>query len=425
MPPVQSPHNPTPSQQAQEAEAVARQAAGAEPQLAGALDVIEDGAPADPGAPARTPVPEAEQRPAPPVKSAFDSKRADIVARFRTSRTDDADDARDDISDFARSGMPPEFEPPAPVVEPEPEPAAAPEPEPAARPQMVKVKVHGVEKEVPLEEALGKAQIAYASENILDEVKALKRELGDALRGNQQPPRGQADQTQVRPNGAQTTEGQPSTEPAAGDPNTTEDPLVKLIETLQFGDPNEARELLQQTIAVEATRAVTANMQTARLRDESARSQKVLVDFLARYPEIANDPKARAVIEYNVYEQQLADFKALGIDPNQFKTAHGGPPTPGDIAQAHLWYRGEGYRVQTPTEMTEKALKEYEDGDQATRTHGRYGKSGTTSRPNSRTSRPPAGRPATTQPNRSPQGRRRTDPRSTAGQVVDRRRHGG
>lgn len=366
MPPVvNTPHTPTPRQQQQEAEGDARAAAGADPQLAGATEVIDDGTPgADPAAQPRAPAaaPDGTQRPAPSVRSEYDTKRADIVARFRTSRTTEAEEARDEITDFARSGMPPEFEPPAPVAVEEPEPAdQAPAAAPAA-PQTVRVKVRGVETDLPLDEVIAKAQIALAADNYLDEAKGKLNEVNTLLRETRDkgPRAAQPDQHQARPNSAQTTETQsPAADGAPADPNTTDDPLTKLIETLQFGDPIEARALLQNTIAAEATKAVSTQLQADRLRDEGARSSKVLADFLGQHADIAADPMARAAVEYKVYELQVADLKALGVDPAQIQTATGAPPTPADIAMAHRWYRANGFAVKSPKDMLETATSDF------------------------------------------------------------------
>lgn len=354
-----------PSKADQEAEATARQAAGTNPgEGADALVTIEDGPALDPGAaPAAQSTEPEPQRAAPPVKSKFDDKRNDIVARFRSDRGLEADGNRDEISDFARSGMPPEFEPPAPVAEAEPEPAAdpaAPDPipdNPAAAPQKYKVKVRGQEQELTLEELTAKAQIALAADTYLDEAKtrlnevdALFRETRNkATRASQEP------QHPAAPNGTQSTE-QPST--AAGDPQHPEDKMAKLVETMQFGDPEEAKTRLQDTIAGQVSEAVQSTLQRQRFQDEGARTAKVLKDFQDQHPDIAKDSKARAVIEADVVEQQLADIVALGIDPAKLRP-DGLSPTSTDIANAHRWYRNQGFKVRPPQELLETGMKNY------------------------------------------------------------------
>ena len=357
----------TPSKEAQAAEGAARAESGntipaGETALATATigDVAPpDGARAAPAAPAA----EGEARPAPPVRSLNDEKRAAITARFRTDRTVEAEGDGDDISSFTRSaGLPPEFAESHPVValpEPEPEPQPEPEPgaEPAPGPQMVTVKVHGKEIQIPIEEAIAKAQIALASENILDEAKTKARELDAILadarnRAAMRPAPDGANQTvqhQAQPGSPQPPTVQPD----------QEDPFKKLIETIQFGDPDEAKQLFQQTIGATAQQIVHGQLLESRFKDEGARAAKVLKDFETAHPEIATDRKARAAIESDILDQQEGDLRNIGIDPARIR-ADGLPPTPGDIADAHRYFRVEqGLSLSTPQQMLEKAATNY------------------------------------------------------------------
>lgn len=352
-----------PTHQEQVAEARARADAGIDPAMtAEAVNVTDDGPRGDPGT--NQPAPRVDaapipQRPLAPAKSEFDQRRDDIVARFRASRDEaPADEADDIISDLAASGMQPELEP-----EPGPELAAEPEPEPAAPPappKTFKLKVNGQERELSEEDLIAKAQIALASEGILDEVKALKRQYTELNQGvtRTTPP----NPNQVRQNPAQTTEQQ---DPIDGDPAppNQEDRLTKLIEAIQFGaDPAETRALLQDTIADmskdTANTVVTQVLAQQRLKDEGARTAKVLQDFKEKHSDIANDPLADAVIQTKLYQLQVEDLKALGVDPSQLQTPSG-VVTPADVAMAHRWYRSEGFAVRAPQEMLETATADF------------------------------------------------------------------
>lgn len=369
---VQSQHTPTPRQQVQDTEAAARAASGIEPGVdAAALEVIDDAARGDGSQPTRTqPAAEPAVREPPPTRGQFDNKRAEIVARFRSGRTTEIEEARDDITDFARSGMPPEFEPPAPAPEVNDAAPAPPAPAATAAPQKVKLKVRGVDQELPLDEVIKNAQIALAADSYLDEAKARLKSV-ETLESEARTRAQRTGQPGVHPAGTQQNgphpaaaadDAHPETQPAASDdPQHPDDQLTKLIETLQFGDPAEAKQLLQKVIVETAANAAEQVNQRARLRDEGARSQATLVEYLGKHPDIASDPRARAVIEHNVYELQLADFKELGIDSTQFRTAHGGPPTAGDIAQAHQWYRANGFNVSRPGDLLQKAVTDYQD----------------------------------------------------------------
>lgn len=352
---------PTPSKADQAAEGAAREAAGVTPgEAAHALDVLDADTGGDIAQPqAREAAPGEPQRQAPPVKAPFDARRDAIVARFRDDRTTAASEEAEDISEFARSGMPPEFAVPnAPVInEQQPEPAAAADdqgqPEPAAPPQKVKIKVRGQEQEVLMDDLIAKAQIAYAADNYLDEAKGKLGEVDALLRQTrQQAPRAGQDGTHpAAPQSAQPAEpsqGQPET------PQHPEDSLDGLIEAIQFGNPEDAQALLKTTIASEASKAVATTLQQQRFKDEGARTAKVVKDFETAHPDLASDPMARAAIEANILAQQTKDIAALGIDPATMRP-DGLPPTPGDIANAHRYYRTEGFNVTAPDKMLEQA----------------------------------------------------------------------
>lgn len=353
-----------PNKAAQDAEALARTQSGIEPgETAQALDVVDaDSAPAiEPGA---TPRPAADPAPAetPPPRSAFDAKRDAIVARFRTDRGLEADGQRDDITEFTRSGMPPEFAEPGVVEPPEPPaPAADIEAEPAApagdAPQRFKVKVRGEIRELTQEELIANAQIALGAENYLDEAKGKLKEVDSLLQRtrNQAPHPGQDGVHPAAPNRAQTTE---PADDNAGDSQHPENAAHKLIELLQFGDPNDAGKALEDTISERVNIGVEAALVKQRLEDEGARTNKVVKDFEGKYPELAVDMRARAVIETDVVAAQIEDIKALGVDPATIRQ-DGLPPTPGDIAVAHRWYRAKGYQVRSPEVLLQSATDDF------------------------------------------------------------------
>lgn len=352
---------------AQEAEAQARQNAGIDPAenaYASEGSDADGGAPAE-GATARPAAPAADgdaPRAPPIARAPRDSKFTDIVGRFRQHRGEEADaDAVDaaQMNEFVRSGMPPEFtESNAPVTEAAPEPQGdAPAPAtdaqpPAPAPQKLRLKVHGEEKEYSLDEVIAQAQIALASGNLLETSKGKLKEIDDLLAQTRDRVQraDQPAQHQVRQDGTQSAE---PAAPAQAPPNQ-EDPLGKLIETLQFGDPGEARNLLENTIQQRVdtgiNKAVPAALRAERFKDEGARSQKVLAAFLEENADLANDPMANAAIERNVYDLQVEDLKAIGVDPSRIPTPTG-QVTPADIATAHRWYRTEGFKVRDPATM--------------------------------------------------------------------------
>jgi hypothetical protein len=353
------------TKQQQEAEAKGRQAAGLGVDSTLTPEAIEgmpeDGPRGDPEGQQPAPRAEPTAEPAPtPIRADNPNvtKRNEILARFREERERSAEEDREDISEFARSGMPPEFDQePEPQEQGEPQDAAPPETEtqPESAPRMVKVKIRGVEKEITYDEAIAEAQKSLAGESYVDEGRSKIKELDDLIR--------QA-RTQIsapRESQPPTPGGQPSTQPTdqpTGDPQQPEDLIGKLIETMQFGDPNEARPMMENVISTMAKQIVQREMVEQRLKTEGARSNKVLKDFVEKHADLANDPKSEAVIQRTLYDMQLEDLKAINVDLTKIPTPSG-QLTPADVAVAHRYYRSEGYGVREPKEMLERAVEEF------------------------------------------------------------------
>lgn len=357
----------------QDAEALARTAAGVGLGEANATQVIDDGAPGDvpaPGALAPVDAADTTARPAPIVRNANDDKRNDIINRFRGNRTKETAEASDEISDFARSGLPADFAAQAApaaetvdndVIEQQPEPTAA-APATGAQPQMVKVKVHGVEREVELNQIIDHAQRSMAADNILDAAKSQFKEL-ETLVTTARNKVGRTDQQgqhQAQPIRAQADEPDAETPGQNDNPqHQGDDRLGELLNEIQFGsDPEKAKGLLRNTIADEARTVVAQTMEQQRFQDEGARTAKVLKDFEGSHPDIAKDSRARAAIEADILDLQRKDIEALGVDPATLRP-DGAPPTPGDIANAHRWYRTKGFKVTAPGELLETATKNF------------------------------------------------------------------
>jgi len=312
---------------------------------------MADAGPQDPvntaGAPVppATPAPDGETRPAPVVRSRFDDKRSEITARFRSSRAEALAEAQDDVTAFAREGgMPEDFrqaagEPTEPIATEEPAAVAPQTPAPAPAPtpeQKFKLTVNGRQVEMTADQLVAEAQKALAAGDILGEAKSLRTEIArlrdEALAGRQPVPANQGNEP-----------AQPE-QPLAPTDVANQDDLVAVVERIQFGDPKEAAALLRQTIASEAAKvtapAVEAGLTQGRLREEGARTLKVLQDFKDQNPELAADPIAHAAMERVVLDLQLEDLGKAGLDPGQLRT-DGRPPTAADIANAHRWLRSQ------------------------------------------------------------------------------------
>jgi hypothetical protein len=303
----------------------------------------------------------AAEPPPPPTPPPFISKRDEILARYRENRNQ-PDEQQDDISDFAREGLPPDFV--AQEPQPEPEPEIVSDQDAPPTPQRVKLKVFGEEKEMSLDEVIAKAQIALAADDVLDKAKSRLKEVDDLVaqtkdRVARTDPAGRPAGHDAQP--SPSPQAQPAVDPNAPDPADVD--IDQLVEAMQYGDPADARTKLRNTIdsrvgvAVEAQ--VNRALQISRLQDEGARTAKVLADFKAKHADIAADPLADAAIQTRMYQIQVEDLRAIGVDPAQIQTPTG-QVTPSDIAQAHRFYRANGFNVMKPEEMLNKALDDFQ-----------------------------------------------------------------
>lgn len=361
---ITAPHQDTPRQAEQAAEGNARDASGdAVPpnETTQVLEGLDDGTPQDPGGTRQAHSGDAPPAPTAKPYSLSDEKRAKINARFRGNRSVEGES---DGEHAARITTWPEAaeiqaQGEAPVAPAAPEPAPTPVAAPVAAeaPRTVKIKVLGEEKEVPLEEALAKAQTAYAADDYLGAAKRTLKQAEELFTDatNRVARSAPTDGHHVDQNRSQTTE-QP--QPAPADLRHQEDPYGKLLETMQFGDPEEAKTLLRDTIVREASQvAIHTNAQT-RIAEDARRASEVVADFETKHQEIASDPMARAAIEANLYEQQAADLVGLNVDLNRIRQ-DGRPATPADIANFHQKLRAEGHRVRSPADLLTKATEKF------------------------------------------------------------------
>jgi hypothetical protein len=373
--PVVTPHQNTPQQAAQAVEGATRAQGKQAPIPGGETDAVlgpGDGSPQDPGSTdtrgAAAPA-EGAERPAPTVRATHDDKRAAITARFRAERNDPEE--TDNIDEFARTGgLPQDFieatkDNSVPELVPEDGAPEVPEStleaptgeQPSPKPPTFKVKVNGKEMELSQEDLVKHAQIALASDGLLDTAKAKLKEINE-LQASLRAPRPAQDGHQADPGTQQAEQPQP----AAADPNQDEQ-IAKLIEAIQFGDdPAKARDLLRNTIAGMAGAKpdqVRQEVQTAlvneRMRDDGARTAKVLESFKKDHPEYATDTRAQAALERTMYDLQAEDLSAIGLDPANL--VEGRPTTPADIAAAHKYYRANGMNVRAPDVLLNEAAR--------------------------------------------------------------------
>lgn len=310
-----------------------------------------------------------------PPRPRIDDKRNAIIARFRGIRSQPQAEQTHDIDALASTGLPPEFEQ---YREPDgnaedaaaersrairdgQDDAGADDQRQAAPPKKVKLRVNHQDVEMDMDDVIAHAQKSMAADNILDSAKSKARELDDII--------AQARNRVARPDPASHQTGQDRSqqaEPASqdqgnnGESHTSDDDgFSQLVETMQFGDVRDAAPLLRDTIdrAVDraADRKVTVKMQQNRMNDEAARTGVILEKFNTDHPELQKDRSAQAVMKQYVYETQVDDLAAIGVTMESLQASVGHALSPGDIAQAHQFYRSEGYKLKKPEVMLEDA----------------------------------------------------------------------
>lgn len=352
----------TPDKAEQRKEAADRLKTGVDPmERVDALDVVADSTTPDDLPPQRT-QPQADpeaHHPPQRARSSSDEKRAAIVGRFRQQRTEaaDADTDADDIRAFARAGMPPELAPPPVEIDQSDDEVAPPvveaeAPPPVAQPTKRKLLVRGQERELTEDEIIAAAQKSLAAEDYLGEAKETARAITEEAR------RFEATIAAARAAGtgkhpADSNDDAHPAEPVSDQTRDSEHPadprFVKVVEAIQFGEPAEAARQLTKLVNEEAARNSRDTVIRDKLADESVRSTRFLTEFKDKHPEIANDPRASAAIERDLYDLQVEDLRkiapSLGLKDDQL------PTSPAEIADWHKYYRAHGQPIRSASEL--------------------------------------------------------------------------
>lgn len=310
-----------------------------------------------------------------PPRPRIDDKRNAIIARFRGVRSQPPAEQTQDIDSLARNGLPPEFEQLRDGVSPDNavQDAAVERAQdnagdgddqrraPLAK-QKVKLRVNHQDIDMDMEDVIAEAQKSLAAGNILDTAKSKLREVDDLI--------AQTRNRVTRPDpashhtgneGSQAEQAQQDHGTDGGSHTSDDDALSRFVETVQFGDGKDAVPILGDTInrvvdqAVD--RKVTLRMQQTRMNDEAARTDAILKQFNKDNPDLLKDRSAQAVMKQHVFEAQVEDLAAIGITMEGLQASIGHAPAPGDIAQAHQFYRSEGYKLKKPEVMLDEAHK--------------------------------------------------------------------
>lgn len=313
--------------------------------------------------------------PLPRQMTPADRSRMEIAARIRQRRNGGQDQGQGQEDDGSleqamRDELPPELAeaPPAAKREPAEEEGEAevevdasaqtppPPPEPSQPVAKRKLKVLGQEVELTQEEIESAARKTLAAEDYLEkarkrmedasaiqqEVITLQRQLLAERAG--QPPKSPGDATNT-----QTTDGADD----QADGVESHDPAQDVIETIQYGDPADAKEKLRAFIKAEAEQQARAALTTNRNETELERSQRQLKEFQDQNAELAADTMARNAIQGRIMELQRDDLLNLGYKAENL------PIDLSELANMHLRHRGQGHNVRQIGTLLTTARDDY------------------------------------------------------------------
>lgn len=265
---------------------------------------------------------------------AFVPQVVEVKLQDRPAPAEDGPDPRESIEDAAAKRVmqrrekearapveaPPEAQPPAAVTVPEqnnaPAQGAPPAPQPAAQPaadapRMVRIKVDGVETDVPETELVKNYQIEATARQRMEHASRAEREAKDRLAEAdrillaaraQQPPREQEPPPPPKPSRAdliaKVAEAQLS-----GTKEEITQALNDLVDGLQAPEP--ARNLRQEVV------------ETIRAEQDQQRSQEAIRRLYAENKEIVEDEIMSAGVAAITHREMVSDLIKLGVEPQR------------------------------------------------------------------------------------------------------------
>lgn len=227
--------------------------------------------------------------------------------------------------------------------------AGAPEAQQGQQP-MVKVKVDGVERDVPLADLVNSYQMNSAAEDRLLKAKAIYEQAKQlqASRPAHEPgtPTGHDDDAYHSDDQGQDDAGMPQPDEA-----DIEALYERAAETLQLGDSREAGQALRELMSSVATQAdpqeiaATAAFQI-RMDEENRRSDMALRQTLQENEFLATDHRLQGIGLNFMDEEMVADFQAAGATPESIAAQIQGDP--GNIRKLHQAGRAMGVQGFRP-----------------------------------------------------------------------------
>lgn len=266
--------------------------------------------------------PAAEAKPASPQED----KRNSIVAKLRAQRDQSDKDPSIDIpADMERRAVGPHVatredrnRPPAEaVVQEQLKPANV------EQPRRIRLKVNGEEREYDEDQVIGYAQVAVASEDILNRAK---RERDAAQDERQQVINELAELRRMRADHSRTPEGQPTPAQVKAEDTkpATDEELDSLIEAIQTGEIEDAKKALQQ-YGDQIERRIQSKIgdidqriaATTRQMQEDARvqheTQQVIDTFRTENDDLASSDMRMKVLIDETVEVMRENLHAIGV----------------------------------------------------------------------------------------------------------------
>lgn len=280
-----------------------------------------------------------EARAKPIQRSPSDDRRSEIAARFKREEDRPFD------GDFTK----PEnlygevADPPAEQVDPEPSVVGEViQPAPIEQPKTRTLKIRGQDVVMTEDQILAAAQKTLAADTYLEDARKLLEEAKTikAERAGRDPqhPEGQSsaqeDELDIDPT---SRTRHPASE------------TKEIVEKIQFGDPDEAAQLLDQLIDKRAGKRAEEGHVERLFNNDLAKSQKALKDFRDANPELDKDEIAAQIIEANMYKIYREELLSLGLDEAKL------PKTNAELANWHRLQRVHGFAVSDTPKLLNEA----------------------------------------------------------------------
>lgn len=297
---------------------------------------------------------------------AFVPQVVEVKLQDRAPPTEDATDPRDSIEEAAAKRVmqrrekeaqapvepPPEAQAPAAVTVPEqngaPEqqkPEAAPAPQAQADgPRLVRVKIDGVETDVPETELVKGYQIEATARQRMEQASRAEREAKDRL--------AEADRILLA---ARAQQPQREPEPPPAPKPTRADLISKVAEAQLSGTKEEITQALNELVdglqAPEPQRNIRQEVvETIRAEQDQQRSQEAIRRLYADNAEIVNDEFLSAGVAAATHREMVADLVKVGVEPQRAQQL-----SAEEVGQYHAQFRRMG-RARPFEEITRQSV---------------------------------------------------------------------